>query len=129
MLGVATTYRSEMSNHSSSVVKRLDGTLVGLSRALVLVLVDLVTSGAKGTGGTVGDAVVAGDVALGLLLVGFLGGLSGVALDALGNVVGSVLDRVDGLADDALVGGVGVGSRHFDEVWLGGWFEKGGCLC
>jgi hypothetical protein len=86
----------------------------------VLLLVDLVTSSVESTGGTVGDGVLAGDVALGLLLVALLGGLSGLALDGLGDVVGGVLDRVDGLADDALVGVVGVGSRHF-ECW-GGWF-------
>jgi len=39
------------------------------------------------------------------------------ALDALGDVVGGVLDGVHGRADDALVSGVGVGSRHFD-CWL-----------
>ena len=79
----------------------------------MLLLVDLVTSSVESTGGTVGDGVLAGDVALGLLLVALLGGLSGLALDGLGDVVGGVLDRVDGLADDALVGVVGVGSRHF----------------
>ena len=123
-----TTYRSEMSNRCSST-EYLDGALVGLSGALVLLLVHLVASSVKGAGSTVGEGVRAGDVALGLLLVGLLVGLSGLALDGLGDIVGGVLYRVDGLADDALVGGVGVGSRHFDEVWLGGWFEKGGCLC
>jgi hypothetical protein len=92
--------------------KRLDGALVGLGRALVLGLVDLVASGGESTRGTVGDGVVAGNVALGLLLVGLLGCLSRVALDGLGDVVGGVLDRVDGLADDAVVGVVGVGGRH-----------------
>ena len=93
----------------------------------MLLLVDLVTSSVESTGGTVGEGVLAGDVALGLLLVALLGGLSGLTLDGLGDVVGSVLDRVDGLADDALVGVVGVGSRHFEcwGNWLV-WFEGSG---
>jgi hypothetical protein len=85
----------------------------------VLGLVHLVASGRESTGRTVGDAVVAGNVALGLLLVGLLGCLSGLALDGLGDVVGGVLDRVDGLADDAVVGVVGVGGRHCDVRWVG----------
>ena len=118
------TYRSEMSNRYSSA-QYLNGALVGLGGALVLLLVDLVTSGVEGTGGTVGERVLAGDVALGLLLVALLGGLSGLALDGLGDVVGGVLDRVDGRADEALVGLVGVGSRHVDKVGGVGWFEGG----
>ncbi len=47
-------------------------------------------------------------------LVGLLACLSGVPLDALGNVVGSVLDRVDGLANDALIWLVNVWCRHVD---------------
>lgn len=77
-------------------------------------LVNLVLAGTEGARDTVGDGVVAWDVALGLLLVGLLAGLSGVALDSLGDVVGGVLDGVDGLADDALVGVVGVWCRHVD---------------
>lgn len=69
----------------------LDALLVGLGGALVLLLVDLVASGVKGARGTVGDGVVAGDVALGLLLVGLLRRGGGGTLDGLGNVVGSVL--------------------------------------
>jgi len=88
----------------------------------VLGLVNLVAGSGQSTRGTVGDAVVSGNVALGLLLVGLLGCLSRVALDGLGNVVGGVLDRVDGLADDAVVGVVGVGGRHFDVGGLVGWF-------
>jgi hypothetical protein len=108
--------------------QRLDGALVGLSGALVLGLVDLVASSGQSTRRTVGDAVVSGNIALGLLLVGLLGCLSRVALDGLGDVVGGVLDRVDGLADDAVVGVVGVGGRHFDVWgWLV-WFESGGRL-
>lgn len=76
----------------------------------MLALVELVGDSAEGTGGTVGKRVLAGDIALSLLLVGLLGSLSGVSLDGLGDVVGGVLDRVDGLADDALVGVVG--NRH-----------------
>jgi hypothetical protein len=57
----------------------------------VLGLVHLVAGGGEGARGTVGDGVVAGNVALGLLLVGLLGRLGGLALDALGDVVGSVL--------------------------------------
>jgi hypothetical protein len=91
--------------------------LVGIGSSVVLLLVDLVAGSVETTGDTVTDAVVAGNVALGLLLVGLLVGRGGGALDALGDVVGGVLDRVDGLADDALVGVVGVGSRHFDGGW------------
>lgn len=91
----------------------LDGALVGLSSTLVLALVDLVTGSAESTRGAVSQAVLSGNVALGLLLVGLLGSLSRVALNGLGDVVGGVLDAVDGLADEALVGSVGVGSRHF----------------
>jgi hypothetical protein len=63
-----------------------------------------------------------GDVALGLLLVALLGGLGGLALDRLGDVVGGVLNRVDSLADDAVVGVVGVRGRHCDVRlgWLCG---------
>ena len=61
-----------------------------------------------------GDGVVAGNVALGLLLVGLLGSLSSGALDGLGDVVGGVGDGVGGLAEDTLVRLVGVGSRHVD---------------
>lgn len=98
---------------------RLDGALVGLSRALVLGLVDLVASSTKSTGDTVGDRVLSGNVALGLLLVGLLGSLSRVALDGLGDVVGGVGDGVADLTDDTLVRLVGVGDRHFEVG--GGW--------
>lgn len=57
----------------------------------MLLLVDLVGSGVKATRDTVADGVLAGDVALGLLLVALLGGRGGGALDALGDVVGGVL--------------------------------------
>jgi hypothetical protein len=57
----------------------------------VLLLVDLVAAGVKSTGDAVADGVLAGDVALGLLLVGLLGGGGGGTLDGLGNVVGGVL--------------------------------------
>ena len=57
----------------------------------MLLLVDLVAAGVKSTGDAVADGVLAGDVALGLLLVGLLGGGGGGTLDGLGNVVGSVL--------------------------------------
>jgi len=50
-----------------------------------------------------------------------------LALDGLRDVVGSVADGVDGLADDTLVGCVCVGGRHFDEGWLFG--EKVGKRC
>lgn len=104
-------------------VRCLDGALVGLSRALVLVLVDLVAGSAESTRGTVGDGVVSGNVALGLLLVGLLGSLSRAALDGLGNVGGGVGDGVADLTDDTLVRLVGVGSRHF-EGWLGWLVER-----
>jgi hypothetical protein len=57
-----------------------------------------------------------------LTLVGLLASLSGVALDGLGDVVGGVLDRVDGLAEDALIWLVDVWCRHFGIglVLLGG---------
>lgn len=92
----------------------LDGVLVGGGRGLVLGLVHLVGGSTHGTGDTVGDGVLAWNVALGLLLVGLLGGLSGLALDGLGDVLSGVLDRVGDLADDALVWLVGVWCRHFD---------------
>jgi hypothetical protein len=57
----------------------------------VLLLVELVAGCVKGARGTVGDGVLAGDVALGLLLVGLLGRGGGGALDGLRNVVGGVL--------------------------------------
>ena len=60
----------------------------------MLLLVELVGGGVKSTGGTVGEGVLAGNVALGLLLVGLLGGGGGGALDGLGNVVGGVLGNV-----------------------------------
>jgi len=44
----------------------------------VLGLVELVGDGTGSTRDAVGDGVVAGDVALSLLLVGLLGGLSGL---------------------------------------------------
>jgi len=95
----------------------------------VLLLVDLVAGGVKSARGTVGEGVVAGDVALGLLLVGLLGGGGGGTLDGLGNVVGSVGDGVGDLTDDALVGSVGVGGRHVDGLVGGvGWFELSVCL-
>jgi hypothetical protein len=91
----------------------------------VLGLVDLVAGSGESTRRAVGNAVVSGNVALGLLLVGLLGCLSGLALDGFGDVVGGVLDGVDGLADDALVGCVGVGGRHVDVRGVG-WFGLGG---
>jgi hypothetical protein len=81
------------------------------------VLVKLVRGSAHGTRDTVGDGVI-GSVALGLLLVGLLGSLGGVARDGLGDVVGSVGNGVADLADDTLVRLVDVGGRHFD-VGLG----------
>ena len=87
----------------------------------MLVLVELVRGSAHGTGDTVGNGVVAGNVALGLLLVGLLGSLSRVALDGLGDVVGGVGDGVADLTDDTLVRLVGVGNRHFEECWVVGW--------
>lgn len=60
----------------------------------MLLLVDLVASGVKGARGAVGEGVLAGNVALGLLLVGLLGGGGGAALDGLGDVVGGVLEAM-----------------------------------
>ena len=71
----------------------LDGVLVGRRRCLVLGLVELVADGTSGTGDAVTNAAV-WSVALGLLLVGLLRCLSGLALDSLGNVVGGVLNGV-----------------------------------
>jgi hypothetical protein len=90
----------------------LNALLIGLSRALVLLLIDFVGSSVKSARSTARERSVAG-VALGLLLVGLLGSFGGVALDSFGDVVGGVLDRVGGLADDALVRLVDVGSGHF----------------
>lgn len=73
--------------------KHLDGVLVGRSGTLVLGLVKLVADSASGSADTVTDAGV-WCVALGLLLVGLLRCLSGLALDGFGNVVGGVGDRV-----------------------------------
>lgn len=75
-------------------------------------------------------------IALHLLLVALFAGFSGLAystvstvdlgyelaargtrshtLDSLGDIVGSVGDRVDGLADESLIGPISVGSRHGD---------------
>jgi len=88
----------------------------------VLGLLHLVGGGVETSRGATGERGVA-NVALGLLLVGFLGGLSSVALDGLGDVVGGVLDRVDGLADDAVVWLVNVWCRHVDCWWFGWLFE------
>jgi len=71
--------------------RHLDALLVGGGRGVVLLLVELVAGGVKSTGGTVGEGVLAGDVALGLLLVTLLGGGGSGTLDGLGNVVGGVL--------------------------------------
>jgi hypothetical protein len=91
----------------------------------VLGLVDLVAGGAKGTAGAAAERGVA-DVALHLLLVGLLAGPGGGALDGLGDVVGGVLGRVGDLADEALVGLIEVGGRHFvrglgfeGKIWFG----------
>jgi hypothetical protein len=105
--------------------KSLDGALVGLGRGLVLLLVGLVTNSGHGGRGTASDRAVTG-VALGLLLVGLLGGSGGGTLDSLGDVLGGVVEGVADLTDDALVGSVGVGSRHFEVVvgWFGFGFGK-----
>ena len=65
--------------------------LVGGSSTLVLVLVELVAGSTESTGGTVGDGVISGNVALGLLLVGLLGSLSTSSLDGLSDVVNGLL--------------------------------------
>lgn len=54
-------------------------------------LIDLVTAGVESARDAVSKGVLARDVALGFLLVGFLAGLGGVALDRLRDVVGCVL--------------------------------------
>lgn len=74
--------------------RHLDALLVGGGGGVVLLLVDLVAGGVKTTGDAVTDGVLAGDVALGLLLVALLGGGGGGTLDGLGNVVGGVLGEV-----------------------------------
>jgi len=81
--------------------KTLDGVLVGAGGALVLGLIDLVADRAGSSADLVANAT--SGVALGLLLVRLLAGLSRLALDALADVVGGVGHRVDGLADDALL--------------------------
>ena len=99
----------------------LDALLVRRRGGLVGLLVDLVRGSAESTAGTAGERVVAG-VALGLLLVGLLAGLGGTTLDGLRDVVDRVLGGVGDLADDALVGSVGVGGRHLE---IGVWVEVG----
>ena len=129
----------------------LVGVLVGRGGTLVLGLLELVRDGTGSTGDAVGEGVLAGNVALGLLLVGLLGGGGGSTLDGLGDVVGGVLwkgwmlvelerswlhkagegetygNRVDDLADNALVGCVGVGSRHVDGLVFGGLVDLKVC--
>jgi len=82
----------------------------------VLALVELVADGAGSTRDAVADGVLAGNVALGLLLVGLLLGLSGLALDGLRDVVDGVGDGVGSLANDGLVGLVDVRGRHLECV-------------
>jgi hypothetical protein len=125
MVSRAQRERVRQWNVPRQLIRCLDGALVGLSRALVLVLVDLVAGSTESARDAVGDGVLSGNVALGLLLVGLLGSLSRVALDGLGDVVGGVGNGVADLTDDTLVGLVGVGSRHF-ECWGGlvGWCWK-----
>lgn len=94
--------------------RRLDSLLVGLGGGLVLGLVKLVLAGTESARDTVGDGVAAGNVALGLLLVGLLGSLSGLSGDGVGDVVGGVGDGVGDLANDSLVRLVDVRGRHFD---------------
>ena len=78
-------------------------------------LVELVGSGTESTGSAVGDGVLAGNVTLGLLLVGLLRSFSTLSLEGLADVVGSVADRVGDLADDSLIWLINVWGRH-DEV-------------
>lgn len=94
--------------------RHLDALLVGLGGALVLLLVDLVASGVKGAGGTVGEGVLAGEIALGLLLVGLLGGGGGGALDGLGDVVGGVLKK--SCQWDTIVAGCARGRTEMELV-------------
>lgn len=95
------------------VKKGLDGLLVGFSRGLVLVLVDLVGGSTESTADTALEAGVT-NVSLHLLLVGLLAGLRGVALKGFGGIVDSIADRVGDLADDAFVWLVDIWGRHFD---------------
>ena len=60
--------------------------LVGVGGRLVLGLVELVRGSAESTRDAVRDRVLAGNVALGLLLVGLLAGLGGATLDGLRDV-------------------------------------------
>lgn len=60
---------------------RLDGLLVGRGSSVVLRLVHLVGCGTESSRYSVRDGVVAWDVTLGLLLVGFLLCLSAGSLD------------------------------------------------
>jgi len=94
----------------------LDALLVGTSRSLMLLLVKLVRGGAESPRGAARDRVV-GSMSLDLLLVGLLGSGSTGALNSLRDVVGSVLDGVADLANDALVWLVNVWCRHVDCVW------------
>lgn len=100
----------------------LDRVLVGRSSALVLLLAQLVADSAGGTADAVTETRV-WCVALGLLLVGLLGSLSRLALDALRDVVGGVLDGVADLADDALIWLISVWCRHVvGRWWWVGWW-------
>jgi len=88
--------------------------LVGSGRRPMGRLIDLVTESVGGSGSTVSEGVLSGNVALGLLLVGFLGDGGGGFLDLLLDVVDGVTSRVGDLADDSLVWPVDVWGRHFD---------------
>eukprot|EP00262_Sarcandra_glabra_P017124 TRINITY_DN5773_c0_g1_i1.p2 TRINITY_DN5773_c0_g1~~TRINITY_DN5773_c0_g1_i1.p2 ORF type:complete len:100 (-),score=18.22 TRINITY_DN5773_c0_g1_i1:12-284(-) len=89
------------------MASRLDGLLVGLALAVVLLLADLVTHGVLGRSGTGTEGCVG---VLGDLLVALLGDGGTSALDGLGNRVGGVLD---GVHDGWFVGGLFVGRLWF----------------
>jgi len=82
----------------------LGSLLVEVSRLVVLLLVELVTDGILGSGGTSAEGSVR---VLGNGLVGLLGASAGGALDGVSDVVGGVLDVI-----------------HFD-----GWFGCFVCRC
>lgn len=79
----------------------LDGLLVGLALALVLLLLGLVANSVLGSRGTGAEA---GIRVLGDLLVGLLGGTRGGLLSLLSDVVGALLDGI-----------------HCDGWWLWLW--------
>jgi len=90
----------------------LNALLVNIGGSLVLALVDLARDCISCTRDAVAEGVLAGDIALGLLLAGLFLSLGSVALEGVRYVVDGVTDRVGDGGDNALVRSVNVGCRH-----------------